>query len=563
MAAALALATVLFLVPGPGVMAANEAPSFHYRIDLTQQPAEVVARFPLRESKDFAFLITMTGHPIRNLVVQDARGVRTIRNADEPGVFRVDGLAAGTVEASYRLDLGGDCRERSCRSRDSVLLRSGDILLHPMGVDPAFNTPSRIHLVLPTEWTLVTPKGPGENSVTASTLAELSSTPVLAGLQVINRTAGGEMLVIQSTGWRLDPEIVGGLVASLLREQETLLGGRADGGGRMMRVLPQERGGQASFTPISDQVSLLELPANADRQALARSLVGPLTSLFSARLESGLAGATSPETLWWRYGFTEYTTLLAAVRVRAVSEASLLNRLLQAWLNVANESPLAGQTSLAAAGGQPGDAATAFARDGGLLACFVLDLRIRHATGHASGLGDLLSATRGREVTNELLGREATRLAGTDLSSLLRLAVESPAPPPFPEEVLLAGLELIDAGTGEPFIGLLLEPDEPVISHVFETGPAKARGLRPGDWIVSVDDVPVDGPATVEMMLAARKPGDPVEVSVRSENGEIYTAVLNLWERVSPVLRRSNRASLSAVNAWRNLTHGEATTFAN
>jgi hypothetical protein len=39
--------------------------------------------------------------------------------------------------------------------------------------------------------------------------------------------------------------------------------------------------------------------------------------------------------------------------------------------------------------------------------------------------------------------------------------------------------------------------------------------------------------------------------------------VLNLWERVSPVLRRSERASLSAVNAWRNLTHGEATTFAN
>ena len=80
---------------------------------------------------------------------------------------------------------------------------------------------------------------------------------------------------------------------------------------------------------------------------------------------------------------------------------------------------------------------------------------------------------------------------------------------------------------------------------------------------VSVDDVPVDGPATVEMMLAARKPGDPVEISVRNENGEIYTAVLNLWERVSPVLRRSDRASLSAVNAWRNLTHGASTTFAN
>jgi S1-C subfamily serine protease len=102
-----------------------------------------------------------------------------------------------------------------------------------------------------------------------------------------------------------------------------------------------------------------------------------------------------------------------------------------------------------------------------------------------------------------------------------------------------------------------------VISHVFESGPAKARGLRPGDRVVKVDEVEVDGPTTVEMMLAARKPGDPVEISVQSEDGQIFTAVLTLWERVSPVLRRSERASLSAVNAWRNLTHGEATTFAN
>jgi hypothetical protein len=544
-------------------MAAGEAPNFHYRIDLTQQPAEVMARFLVRESKDFAFLTTMTGHPVRELVVQDERGLRTIQSADEPGVFRVDGLAAGTVEASFHLQLGVDCREGSCRSRDSIVLRSGDLLLLPMGVDPAFHSPSRIQLVLPTDWSLVTPQGTGENTVAAGTLAELSSIPILAGVQVIHRTSGGEMLVMQSTGWRLDPEIVGGLVATLLREQETLLGGRSGARSRMMRVLPLERGGEASFTTISDQLSLLELPANVDRQGMARSLVKPLTDLFSTRLESGLAGAISPETRWWRTGFTEYTTLLAAVRARIVSEPNFLDRLLQAWLNVSNESPLAGQTSLAAAGDQPGDAAKAFVRDGGLLACFVLDLRIRHATGHASGLGDLLGATRGREVTNDLLGREASRLAATDLSDLLRRTVESPSPLSFPEEVLLAGLELINAGTGEPFIGLLLEADKPVISHVFETGPAKARGLRAGDQIVSVDGVPMDGAATVEMMLAARSPGDPVEISVRSENGEIYTAVLNLWERVSPVLRRSDRASLSAVNAWRNLTHGEATTFAN
>jgi hypothetical protein len=537
---------------------------YHYRIDLTRSPAEVEARFPLRQRKDFAFLGILGGRAVQNLRISDSQGPRSVRATGEPGIYRVDGLAAGTVEASYDLELTDDCGDGSCRSRDSVVLMGRDVLLFPMGVDPAFHTPCRIYLVMPTEWNLVTPGGTAENSVAKENLQALGETPLLAGVQVTTRTTGGEMLVVQSTGWQLDPEIVGGLVASLLREQETLLGsGTRRGGAHLLRILPQERSGDVVYTPLTPEVAVLELPGDAARAALARSLVEPLSARFGRRLESGLAGATSPATRWWRAGFTEYTTLLAAVRSKAVAETYFLDRLLQAWLNVSSRSDLVGQTTLALAGSVEGDEAAAYVRDGGLLTCFLLDLRIRHATGHASGLGDLLAATRGREVTNDLLRREASRLARSDLTALFARCVDSTDPPPLPDEAAMAGLELVDAGTGEPFIGMVLAEDEPVISRVFETGPAAARGLRAGDRIVAVDGVPMDSAATVEMMLAARAPGDPVEISVSSDGGQIYTAVLDLWERVEPVLRRAERASLSALNAWQNLTHGEATSFAN
>ena len=46
-------------------------------------------------------------------------------------------------------------------------------------------------------------------------------------------------------------------------------------------------------------------------------------------------------------------------------------------------------------------------------------------------------------------------------------------------------------------------------------------------------------------------------------DGQSYTTILDMWEKVSPVLRRAPNASLAALNAWSNLVRGEATTFAN
>ncbi len=536
---------------------------FRYRVDLTRRPAEVVAHFPVRERKDFAFLTTMSGQPVRNLKVRDARGERAVQATDTPGLYRVSGLAPGMVEASYTLQIDPDCGRGSCQDDHGAMFTGASVLLHPMGVDPEYHSPARIELVMPTAWSLVSTRGERENEVTTGSLAALGALPILAGDQFLERTPGGEMLVIPRAGWHASPEAVGTVLAAFLREHERLLGGRGPRDeASVLRVLPGAMDAGA-LTLISPRLGVLMLPARAERQQLAMVMVRPLGELFQHRLQSGLAGAQGPATRWWREGFTEYTTLLAAVRSRALSEDRLIARLRDAWLNVSRHSPLARRTSLVEAGAMEGPEADAFVRDGGLLACFLLDVRLRRGSGYTSGLGELLAATRGRQVDNALLRREASRLARADMGPLLTAAVGSTEPPPLAAEAVLAGLELIDAGTGEPYLGLELEPGATVIARVADAGPARARGLKAGDRIVSIDGMPLAEPGDLEALLNGRRPGEPLEVSVLSEKGDSYTAVLELWERVEPTLRRVAQPSLAAANAWLNLTRGDATTFVN
>ena len=560
--AATLLMGLLMMAGGPAA-AGLGAREYHYQVDLTRNPVEVQARFSIRQDKDFAFMGALGGRPVRDLRVRDGQGARKVSATDDPGIYRVDGLMAGLVEMSYTIPLDDDCRDIACRDDGGVLIMGRDLLVHPMSVDPTFPHTCRLDLLMPDSWTLVTAGGVMESPLLASSLSVAGSWPLLAGDLVVTPMDENELLVVQATGWQVPPEGVGALVAGYLREQNRLLGNwNDDGRQRIVRIVPT-RAHEASFGETAPGLDLVRLPGDADRPALAAAMMRPLSDLFKQRLRQGLAGAGATETHWWREGFAEYTTLLAAIRAGSLDEQAFLDRLLAAWLNASQRSPLAQRVSPAQAGALADDDATRYVRDAGLLACFLMDIQIRQATGNSSGLGDLLAATRGHQVTNTLLLREASRLARTDLTDLFQAAVLGTGPAPLPAQASLAGLEMTETGTGELFMGMTLAADEPIITRVFKTGPARARGLKVGDRIVELNGQPVVTTAQVDQTLANHVPGDALAVKVKSADGQSYETVLDLWERVSPTLRRSRKASLAAMNAWSNLVRGEATTFAN
>jgi len=561
-APAAALLAGLVLAPCLATAGPQER-EYRYRVDFTHNPVEVQARFTILKDKDFAFLGTLGGHAVSNLQVRDGRGPRTVSKTNDTGIYRVDGLRAGVVNISYSVPLDDDCRDIACRDDGGVLIMGRDIMVHPLSLDPTFPRACRLDLLMPGSWTLVSTGGEVESPLRATSLGEAGSWPLLAGDLVVTPMNEHELMVVQATGWQVPAEGVGALVAGYLSEQNHLLGNwRDDDRQRLVRMVPT-RAREASFGETAPGLDLVRLPGDADRPAMAAAMVRPLTNLFKQRLHQGLAGAGGTETRWWREGFAEYTTLLAAIRAGSLDEQAFLDRLLSAWLNASGRSPLAQRLSPAEAGALPDDDAARYVEDAGLLACFLLDIQIRQATGNNSGLGDLLAATRGRKVTNTVLLKEASRLARTDLTDLFQAAVLGPGPAPLPAQASLAGLEMTETGTGELFTGMTLAAGEPVITRVFSSGPAKARGLKAGDRIVELNGKTMTTTAQVDQTLARHAPGDALEIKVQTSDGQSYETVLDLWERVSPTLRRSRQASLAALNAWSNLVRGEATTFAN
>lgn len=531
--------------------------TYVYRVDLTRNEVEVSASFPLHTTKDFAFLIGAGAQPIEGLKVRDHRGWRPVAPM-EGGTWRVDGLEAGPIEATFRLRPATDCSTLPCRDAAGVVLLGQNLLLSPAGVDPAGETTTRIEFLLPPRWGVVGATGRAEAGLSFPTLRAAARAPIILGELHVRKLPDGAPLAVQSSGWSIGPESVSRMILALQAEQDHLLGPRAGAERPALTRVGVAATGRALRPAATPDLFLLELAPAADRTTLARQLVDRYSGQFRERLTNALKGADDPSVRWWRDGFVAYTSLLASVRTGALSEERFILRLHETWVRLLGR-PGAG-TPLADSRRAAEDAARA---DGALLACFLLDLRLRTGSGGQAGLGDLLAATRGEPLDIERLRAHASRLARADLRALFGRGITGPGPLPFAEEVARAGLEFVEVGTGEGFTGLTLEAHEPVVARVFEQGPARAMGLLPGDRLLAIEDQPVGSAIAAQELLAGRRPGTSVTVTVRGSDGLQFTAVLPLWERTRTVLRRAPESPPAATALWVGLTRGDALTFAN
>jgi S1-C subfamily serine protease len=85
----------------------------------------------------------------------------------------------------------------------------------------------------------------------------------------------------------------------------------------------------------------------------------------------------------------------------------------------------------------------------------------------------------------------------------------------------------------QPFIGICLQPlwidaatgreldlpndmrSVPVVSAIESGSPAAAAGLQVGDWLLAADDSPLSRPQVLPTILAGKRPGEPLELTVR------------------------------------------------
>jgi predicted metalloprotease with PDZ domain len=194
---------------------------------------------------------------------------------------------------------------------------------------------------------------------------------------------------------------------------------------------------------------------------------------------------------------------------------------------------------------------------------FLLDARIRAATGDAKSLDDVmrLAFTRysgARGFTPEDFRKTASEVAGTDLGPWFLRALESteeldygPALEWF--GLQLSGLSSVAAGGGEGgWLGVKtkIEAGRLLVENVPRGTPAHGAGVNPGDEILAIDDFRVL-PEELTTRLAAYRPGRKIVLLV-SRRDELKRLDVTLGEeppdrwtlRVRPDLTPQQRARL-------------------
>jgi predicted metalloprotease with PDZ domain len=167
----------------------------------------------------------------------------------------------------------------------------------------------------------------------------------------------------------------------------------------------------------------------------------------------------------------------------------------------------------------------------GAVAAMCLDLHLRRAS---SGLCSLESVIRSlyertfgsdRGYDRSDVDAVLRQAGGESAVALLRNLVDGPLDPPVAELLAAVGLQLKYEGAGAPFLGIGFEPGGTTIASVQRDSPSFTAGLAPGDEILALGNLRVNGGNWRKIVAAVLRIGQPAEV-LRTRRGVVGTVTL-------------------------------------
>lgn len=232
--------------------------------------------------------------------------------------------------------------------------------------------------------------------------------------------------------------------------------------------------------------------------------------------------------LWFSEGVTDYYTTRGMLRAGLTNREEYLQAIAQTMIQV-QEAEAAEYISLeeasvdtwlGGAGGQ-GQPFTVDYYSRGSIIGLLLDLSIRHDTNGARTLDDLMRTLyqnyykRNRGFTTPDLIAEINRLTERNYKSFFDRFIGGTEPLPFKEILAFVGLQFAEVKSRVPRLGIASGLDGR-ISAVLPEGAAAAAGVREGDVLVSVGQIPAARPewASEFRRMYADKQGRLVSLSL-------------------------------------------------
>jgi predicted metalloprotease with PDZ domain len=231
--------------------------------------------------------------------------------------------------------------------------------------------------------------------------------------------------------------------------------------------------------------------------------------------------------LWISEGITDYYADLSLVRGGLIDSAGFFGVTAGKITEVTELRPVALEDASLSTWVHPTDGTGYIYYPKGSLAGFLIDIMIRDATDNRRSLDDVMaqvyteSYKSGKGFTNADWWRVVTQVAGgKSFADFAERYIDGREPFPWEATLPLAGLRLVNDTIREPRLGITTVAGETggiVVSAVDPTSSAGEAGLREGDVLISIGNIPIEDQTfgqRFRQQFGSRE-GAPLEIKVK------------------------------------------------
>jgi len=229
--------------------------------------------------------------------------------------------------------------------------------------------------------------------------------------------------------------------------------------------------------------------------------------------------------LWVSEGVTDYYADLAEVRGGVIDERAFYNLSAEKINEVMNARPVSLEDASVNTWVHPIDGTEYIYYPKGSLAGFILDILIRDASDNKHSLDDVMRGLyqsdykHGRGFTaTDWWNAVSAAAAGKSFAQFNARYIDGREAFPWDSILPLAGMRTRQERV--PRLGVMTQPDPSgvVVANVQEGSSAANAGVKPGDYLISVGDIPVEDQqfgAKMRAKYGASVEGSPLQIKVR------------------------------------------------
>jgi predicted metalloprotease with PDZ domain len=486
---------------------------------------------------------------------------------------------SGAVPVTVSFDFRADTLDNAMSwSRDDFLLFNGtNVFMYPEGRSPAFA--SRVTIETEADWNVTTSMSAGGSArtYTATNYHDLVDMPFFVGrfdvdsaqvsgkwMRFATYPAGSVQGATRQAAWdqlkRATPPLAA-VFGETPWESYTV-----------MQIVDSSFGGASGLEHSASHVDVLapgfvgddfqpSLYAHEIFHAWNVKRLRP-SDMWPYRYDAAM-----PTTwLWVSEGITDYYADLALVRSGLVSDSGFYATTAGKMNDVGATPPVALEDASLSTWVHPVDGTGYVYYPKGSLAGFMLDVLIRDASDNRKSLDDVmrqLYATtykRGRGFTRTDWWSAVSRAAGgRSFAEFERKYVDQREPYPWPEILPLAGIRA--APLRVPRLGVTTNQGERgmVVVGVDPAGPAAAAGVRPGDLLLSINDIAVTDQsfgAKFRAAFATATEGQAITLRVNRDGQTLSLSSTLRFNEIGLTLSADPAASAKAARIRQGILRG-------